>query len=142
MERVGGDMAVESLIDAAYDKACEDSRLGYFFDKPKPTIRQIKKRMYQYLSDAYGGPVQYEASQLKGVHLGMNLTDYQFDAFLEAFVITANDVNIEGDHLEDAILSMNRVRSDVTTGCTGWMELARKRIQADGLAAVYEKLGG
>lgn len=72
----------------------------------------------------------------------MNLTDYRFDAFLEAFILTAKDMNIVSDHLEDAILVMNRVRSDVTSGCTVRMELARKRIQTDGLAAVYEKLGG
>jgi truncated hemoglobin YjbI len=142
MERVGGDMAVESLIDASYDKAMEDSRLRYFFDKPKQKIRQIKQRMYQYMSGAYGGPVQYDASLLKGVHTNMNLTDYHFDAFLEAFVVTAKEMNIDGDSLEDAMIVMNRVRSDVTTGCTVRMELARKRIQQDGLAKVFERLGG
>ena len=142
MERVGGDMAVESLIDASYDKAVDDSRLKYFFDKPKQKIRQIKQRMYQYLSGAYGGPVQYDASLLKGVHTNMNLTDYHFDAFLEAFIATAREMNIDGDSLEDAVIVMNRVRSDVTTGCTVRMELARKRIQQDGLPKLYERLGG
>lgn len=142
MERVGGDMAVESLVESAYDKAVEDSRLRYFFDKPKQKIRQIKQRMYQYMSGAYGGPEQYDASQLRGVHINMNLTDYHFDAFLEAFVTTAKEMNIEADHLEDAMIVMNRVRSDVTTGCTVRTELARKRIQTDGLGKLYERIGG
>ena len=142
MERVGGDMAVESLMESAYDKACDDARVKYFFDKPKQKIRQIKQRMYQYLSGAYGGPVQYDASQLKGVHLNMNLTDYHFDAFLESFVTSAREMNIEGDALEDAMTVMNRVRVDVTTGCTVRMELARKRIQQDGMAKLYERIGG
>jgi truncated hemoglobin YjbI len=142
MERVGGDMAVESLIDASYDKAVDDTRLKYFFDKPKQKIRQIKQRMYQYLSGAYGGPVQYDASLLRGVHVNMNLTDYHFDAFLEAFVATAKEMNIDGDVLEDALIVMNRVRSDITTGCTVRMELARKRIQQEGLGKLYERLGG
>lgn len=142
MERVGGDMAVESLIDASYDKAVEDNRLRYYFDKPKQKIRQIKQRMYQYLSGAYGGPVQYDASLLKGVHTNMNLSDLHFDAFLEAFVITAKEMNIDGETLEDAQIVMNRVRSDVTTGCTVRMDLAKKRIQQDGLPKLYERLDG
>jgi truncated hemoglobin YjbI len=142
MDRIGGDMAVESLVDASYDKACEDARLKFFFDKPKQKIRQIKSRMYQYLSGTYGGPVQYDASQLRGVHVNMNISDYQFDAFLEAFAICAKEMNIEGDNLEDCMTVMNRQRGDITSGATVRMELARRRIATEGLSKVYERIGG
>ena len=137
MDRIGGDMAVESLVDAA-----EDSRLKFFFDKPKQKIRQIKQRMYQYMSDTFGGPVQYDASQLRGLHVNMNISDYQFDAFLEAFTICAKEMNIEGDNMEDCMTVLNRQRCEITSGATVRMELARRRIATDGLPKVFERIGG
>jgi len=142
MERIGGDMAVESLIDAVYDRAVEDSRMKFYFDKPKQKIRQIKQRMYQYLSGTFGGPVQYDGSQLRGVHVNMNIADYQFDAFMEAVASCAKEMNVEGEHLEDCITVMNRQRGEITSGATVRMELARRRIATDGLPKLFERIGG
>ena len=142
MERIGGDMAVESLIESVYDKAVDDLRMKFYFDKPKQKIRQIKQRMYQYLSGTFGGPVQYDGSQLRGVHVNMNIADYQFDAFMEAVATCAKEMNIEAENLEDCITVMNRQRGDITSGATVRMELARRRIANDGLGKLFERLGG
>ena len=140
IDRIGGDMAIESIIEAMYDRAMADSRTKSFFDKSKAKQRQIRSKMYQYISGAFGGPIQYDIKSLRPMHWSMNVTDYHFDTVLECFNEACNDYNVEPDTIDDALSVLNRVRADVCTGCTVRFEIARDQL-LNNRRALFEKLG-
>ncbi|KAF4749485.1 hypothetical protein FOZ62_031500, partial [Perkinsus olseni] len=140
--RLGGDMNLESLVENMYDRAVVDSRVQFFFNRDKATQRRIRMKMYQYLSGAFGGPVQYDPANLKPAHYNMNITNYHFDAILEILTRAAKEMNIDADTMDDMTQVVNGIRSDVTIGCTVRMEAARKKNETDGLDQLFMKLGG
>ncbi|KAF4660683.1 hypothetical protein FOL47_007051, partial [Perkinsus chesapeaki] len=118
LARLGGDMNLESLVENMYDRCVLDSRVQFFFNRDKATQRRIRMKMYQYLSGAFGGPIQYDPTHLKPAHYRMNITSYHFDAVV------------------------NGCRSDITIGCTVRMEAAKKKNDTEGLDQLFMKLGG
>jgi len=142
IERLGGDMNLETIIETMYDKSTEDTRTKFFFEKPKAKQRQIRSKMYQYLCGQFGGPVQYNAANLRPAHLNMNITDYHFDAVAERFAEACRELDVPHDDIEDAVVVLNKIRADITTGCTVRMELAMKKNKKDGKDQLYKRIGG
>ncbi|KAF4729376.1 hypothetical protein FOZ63_006307, partial [Perkinsus olseni] len=142
IERLGGDMNLETIVEGMYEKAQVDDRLKFFLDKGKQKVRQIKQKMYQLMCGALGGPTLYDLNKLKPAHYNMNITDYHFDAILACFADTCQEMDVDADTVDDACLVLNSVRSDITAGCTVRMELARRRSQVDGDDQLFTRLGG
>jgi len=142
LERFGGDQNLETVVEAMYDKCTEDTRVKFHFEKAKAKQRQIRRKMYQYLSGAFGGPMQYDLAQLRPAHYNMNITDYHFDVVAELLVKAAKDMAVDPEAIMDAQLVVCRVRADITTGCTVRMELAKKKNNTDGMDQLFQRLGG
>ncbi|EER00025.1 hypothetical protein Pmar_PMAR024501 [Perkinsus marinus ATCC 50983] len=140
VDRLGGDLSLEALVENMYDRAKADSRVRYFLEKGPAKQKHIRMKMYQYLSGAFGGAVQYDRELLKPAHYFMNITNYHFDALCDSLMEAAKEIGVDSETLDDVFLVVNRTRSDITTGCMVRMELARgQRGQGEGL---IEKLGG
>ncbi|KAF4664269.1 hypothetical protein FOZ61_000997 [Perkinsus olseni] len=142
VDRLGGDLSLEALVENMYERAKEDSRVRYFLEKGKAKQKQIRMKMYQYLSGAFGGPVQYDAKLLKPAHYFMNITNYHFDALCDSLVEAAKDIGVDSTTLDDVFLVVNRTRSDITTGCMVRMEIAKQEGEKGGRERLFEKLGG
>ncbi|KAF4741455.1 hypothetical protein FOZ63_007419, partial [Perkinsus olseni] len=56
IDRMGGDMSLETFVDFLYQSAVGDDRIRYYLDKGPAKLKQIQKKVYQYLSGAFGGP--------------------------------------------------------------------------------------
>ncbi|KAF4743795.1 hypothetical protein FOZ63_011121, partial [Perkinsus olseni] len=142
IERLGGDMNLETIVEGMYEKAQVDDRLKFFLDRGKQKVRQIKQKMYQLMCGALGGPTLYDLNKLKPAHYSMNITDFHFDAILACFADTCQEMDVDADTVDDACLVLNGVRSDITAGCTVRMELAKRRSQVDGDDQLFARLGG
>eukprot|EP00451_Oxyrrhis_marina_P012213 CAMPEP_0204315914 /NCGR_PEP_ID=MMETSP0469-20131031/5104_1 /ASSEMBLY_ACC=CAM_ASM_000384 /TAXON_ID=2969 /ORGANISM="Oxyrrhis marina" /LENGTH=1158 /DNA_ID=CAMNT_0051296633 /DNA_START=50 /DNA_END=3526 /DNA_ORIENTATION=+ len=142
IERYGGDMNLETVVESMYDKLVEDPRVRYHFEKAKAKQRQIRRKMYQYLSGAFGGPVQYDVKQMRPAHYNMNITDYHFDVVSELFQRASKENGVEAEAMMDAAVVVAKVRADVTTGCVVRMELAKKKNAQDGMDQLFQRLGG
>ncbi|KAF4669067.1 hypothetical protein FOL47_002717, partial [Perkinsus chesapeaki] len=142
MERLGGDMNLEALVESMFDKAMTDDRIKFFLDKGKAKVRNLKQKMYQFMSGAFGGPKQYDPAAIKPAHYNMNITDFHVDAMLDCFSDTCQEMDIDPDTIDDAIMVMNSVRSDITTGFALRRELAQKRDGQDGEDQLFARLGG
>jgi len=142
LDRFGGDLNLETVVNSMYDRCTQDSRVQFHFEQAVVKQRQMRRRMYQYLSGAFGGPVQYEVSQLRPVHFTMNITDYHFDVVADCFCDTASEMGVQEEVVKEAQEVINRVRADVTTGCTVRMELAKAKTEEEGVNQLFHRLGG
>ncbi|KAF4711059.1 hypothetical protein FOZ62_017255, partial [Perkinsus olseni] len=84
--------------------------------------------------------VQYNSADLKPAHYSLNLTNFHFDAFLEAMVAAAQQLELPEDVTDDALIIVNRVRTDVTTGYSIRREEAERRHQSEE-ESLYQRLG-
>ncbi|KAF4705502.1 hypothetical protein FOZ63_013315, partial [Perkinsus olseni] len=142
VERLGGDLNLESVVESLYERCQEDTRIKYFFDKGKSKARQVRIKMYQLLSGLFGGPVQYDTANLKPAHYSMNIRDYHFDTVLQLAQEVMGSMSLNGDAIDDALQIMNMVRPDITTGCSVRTELARRQGQVHGHDFLFSSLGG
>jgi len=126
IDRIGGEIVLETIVETVYSRFLEDVRLRAYFEKPERKIAQIKRRFYLFLLGYIGGKVSYDEANLKPAHYHLNITNYHFDAVLEIFdQIMLNDLKIHANATRDFISTIARVRADITTGYTIRSEIAR-----------------
>ncbi|KAF4671468.1 hypothetical protein FOL47_001520, partial [Perkinsus chesapeaki] len=142
LERIGGDSNLEAVVEGMYQYFVNDSRIKFHFEKNKSKERSITTKLYQFLSGAFGGLVQYEQENLKPAHYKMNISDYHFDAVLECFVKSAQELEeIDEDVIPDALRILNSVRSEIITGSRVRMDAAERKNNEDGVDELFKKLG-
>lgn len=91
-DRLGGQPAVEKVIDDFLRNVAGDTRISLFFtntDLPK-----LRARLIEQVCVATGGPCTYKGKDMKTVHKGMKVKDADFDALVEDLVqaLDANHV--------------------------------------------------
>ncbi|KAF4650832.1 hypothetical protein FOL47_000835 [Perkinsus chesapeaki] len=141
LERLGGEMNLEAVIETMYSGCLLDPRVKYFFSKDSSKMSHIKSKMVQLLTGMLGGPQLYPVDKLRAVHYGLNITDYQFDAVLENFQVAAGMMEVEATVLEDMLEVLRFTRSPITCGCTVRLEIARKKTESEGTEGLFSTLG-
>jgi truncated hemoglobin YjbI len=142
IDRLGGELLLETLVELAYARFVADSRLRAFFDLNARKVTTIKKRLLQFLIGYLGGKSNYDESNLKPAHYHMNITDYHLEAFLDIMKsVMEVDLKSHPNAVHDVIAALSKVRKDIVTGYTIRCELAR--INTDqGIEILFRKLGG
>ena len=126
IDRIGGEIVLETLIHSVYDRFLEDVRLRAFFEKSARKMDSIKRRFYQFLLGYIGGKVTYDESNLKPSHYHLNITNYHFDAAIENFeYVMLTQLKVHPNAVREFLSTISRVRTDVTTGYTIRSEVAR-----------------
>lgn len=84
-ERLGGDKSVVRIVDDFTKSALADPKVNFDRDgKVKLdalAVDQFKTRLADMISAAAGGPRRYTGKSMRDAHLGMGITDAEFDAF-------------------------------------------------------------
>ncbi|KAF4738434.1 hypothetical protein FOZ62_000618 [Perkinsus olseni] len=72
----------------------------------------------------------------------MNISDYHFDAVLECFVKSAEELEeIDEDVIPDSLRILNSVRSEIITGSRVRMDAAERRNNEDGVDELFRRIG-
>lgn len=142
IERLGGELVLETLVELSYMRFIDDSRLRAFFDLNPRKSALVKKRLLQFLIGFLDGKSSYDESNLKPSHYHLNITDYHLDAFLDTFrSVLQVDLKVAPGAVQDLIAALSKVRKDIVTGYTIRSELARINT-AQGMEVLFHKLGG
>jgi hemoglobin len=116
-EELGGEPGVKKIVDDLVAKAGADRRVDFSRGgKYKPTEEEVvvlKKKLIDQISDISGGPYKYTGKTMKAAHMGMGITNDQFDAFAEDF---------------KAVLETNKVKPEVITKVLDVVGSTRKDI--------------
>jgi hemoglobin len=76
-DRIGGQPAVATAVDALYRAILGDPRLaGYFKDVD---VALLKRHMVALLSQVLGGPEDYRGRALRAAHAGLGITGAGYD---------------------------------------------------------------
>ena len=83
-EAVGGERAVTAAVDKLYERAMEDPLLQVYFESAM--VPALKPRVARYLTFLFDGASSYEGPTIHQAHVGKDVTDLAFDAFVAALV--------------------------------------------------------
>ncbi|KAF4651942.1 hypothetical protein FOL47_011343 [Perkinsus chesapeaki] len=142
LERVGGEMNMESLVETMYSGCLADPRVKYYFALEPARMTNLKSKMAQVIVGISGGPSVYDLKRLRPIHYHMNITDYHFDSMLENLRVACEMTELAPELIRDVVEVAASVRSDITAGCTVRLEIARKKTESAGTDGLFAVLGG
>lgn len=95
-ERLGGEANVKKVIDDFVAAGATDTKVDFFrggkYKIDAAGVANLKKQLVDLVSQVSGGPYKYTGKSMKEIHLGMGITDAQFNA-LAAHLKTALEKN-------------------------------------------------
>lgn len=100
-ERLGGQAAVESIVNDFYDRVLNDQRVLHHFEDSDTT--ELRAHQVQFISAVTGGPVEYSGNDMRDAHKGMGITDTEFSV-VAAHLDAALAENGVSDADRDAVL--------------------------------------
>ena len=80
-DELGGQPAVEKLVDALVAEIHGDARINKLF--ANTDIPYFKARLVEQLCQATGGPCTYTGLSMEDAHSGLKITDKEFAQFVE-----------------------------------------------------------
>jgi hemoglobin len=92
---LGGTDGITKVVDAALAEIHGDLRINIFFEKTD--MADLRRLLIEQICAATGGPCEYTGRSMEEAHSGLNLTDADFDAFVDDLVRAMDSVKVPGD---------------------------------------------
>lgn len=91
-QRLGGAVGIEAVVDASLKHIHGDLRINIFFENTD--VPDLRRLLIEQICAASGGPCVYSGRSMEEAHSGMNLSDRDFDIFVEDLVAAMNEVKV------------------------------------------------
>jgi hemoglobin len=79
--RLGGEEALEAVVDDFYDRVLADEGLRPYFEDV--SMDELRDHQKQFLSAVTGGPVEWEGQDMDRAHAHLDITSEDFAAVAE-----------------------------------------------------------
>lgn len=106
------------IVDGLVDNAARDERIRRFFERIRgdtASIRALKQKLSDQLCEGSGGPCSYVGLDMRSAHLGMNLSDADFDAMIENLVVAMDSAGVPQREKDDVLAVVAPMRADIVT---------------------------
>jgi hemoglobin len=110
-ERIGGEQAVDSLVDVFYDRVLADEQLRPFF--AGVSMDSLRSMQREFFCAALDGPAHYTGRPLSEAHHGRGIETRHLRRFLDHLLDTLEERLAEDDVLE-VISRVNRYVGEIT----------------------------
>jgi hemoglobin len=91
-ERIGGEPAVRAAVDRFYERVLADPQLSGFFTET--SLPRLKAHQFAFLSQALGGPRQYDGASMREAHARFAIEQRHFDAVAAHLVETLRSFGV------------------------------------------------
>ena len=92
---LGGTDGITKVVDAALAEIHGDLRINIFFEKTD--MADLRRLLIEQICAATGGPCEYTGRPMEEAHSGLNLTDADFDAFVDDLVRAMDSQKVPKD---------------------------------------------
>ena len=75
---IGGEAAIETIVEDFYDRVLADNRLVGFFEGMD--MNELRTHQVQFISSVAGGPVEYTGDEMRAAHRHLDISEEDFDA--------------------------------------------------------------
>jgi truncated hemoglobin YjbI len=114
-DRIGGDKAMDVLVDDFYRRVLQDDFVSRFFDDVDMEAQRLKQK--SFLAMVFGGPYPYTGKDLRSAHKRLidefGLTDAHFDRVLKHFRDTVIEAQLPEPEVNGLCEILEGFRDDV-----------------------------
>jgi hemoglobin len=94
-KQLGGREGIALVVDDFVANVVADDRINARFKAlPAPAVFKLKSNLADQICDATGGPCAYIGRDMKTTHKGMNITEAEWNATVEALVKALDKNNV------------------------------------------------
>ena len=111
-DRLGGELAIDALTKAFYDRVLVDIDLKPFFEDTP--MEKLLAMQHEFLCAALGGPVTYTGKPLAYVHQGRGIKTQHFAKFVQHLLETLRDFGVSDEDADEVISRLNRRANEIT----------------------------
>lgn len=112
--RIGGDPAVDVVVDAFYSRVTSDPRISRFFENTD--MDHLKKMQKQFFAKAFGGPDSYTGTDVRTAHerlVADGLNGSHFDIVAEHLLGVLKDFQVDPPIIDEIMEIVGSTRVDV-----------------------------
>jgi hemoglobin len=113
-DRLGGQEAVDTVVETFYRKVLTDDRISDFFDDTDMEEQIAKQK--SFLSMVFGGPANYSGLEMREAHKHLvkrGLNGDHVDAVIELLGSSLKDHGVTDDDVSEVAKIAESVRDDV-----------------------------
>lgn len=113
-QKLGGQSAVDAVVETFYRRILTDERVMDFFDDIDMDEQIAKQKAF--LTMVFGGPVVYSGKDMRDGHrhlVARGLNDAHVDAVVELLAASLAEHGVHADDIEEVARIANSVRGDV-----------------------------
>jgi hemoglobin len=119
-DRLGGEPAVTAVIDDFVARAAGDPKVNFTrkgtdteWEPTAKNVALLKKRLVQLVSAVSGGPLKYEGRDMKSAHMGMKITDAEFNALAGHLKATLDKFKVPEAEQQELLGIIGGTRKDI-----------------------------
>lgn len=113
-EKLGGQKAVDTVVETFYRKVLVDDRISDFFDDVDMDHQIVKQKAF--LTMVFGGPANYTGKDMREGHkhlVARGLNDSHVDAVIELLGAALKEHGVSDSDISEVAAIANSVRDDV-----------------------------
>ena len=116
-DRLGGVYAIATVVDAFIDRIMEDPRLNAN-PKVNEAHHRVSRAGFKYLVTemacwATGGPQQYTGRSMRDSHASLDITEEEWQAFMEDFEQTLEQFQVPQTEREELTAIVESTKADI-----------------------------
>lgn len=107
-DRLGGNNAINAIVDDFVNKIISDIRINKKFAKSDPT--RFITNLKDFICVITGGPCKYNGNDMKSAHKGMGVTEGEFNALFEDLVMTLDKLKIPTNEINELLVALAKYK--------------------------------
>ena len=114
--RVGGKKNIQGVVDEFITIVSADTRINKFFAeaaKDPKRLKALNKNLVDQLCEATGGPCKYKGKDMKAAHLGMGVSEADFNALVEDLVKALDKFNVGETEKSEILAALGPMKGDI-----------------------------
>ncbi len=113
-ERLGGYDAISAVCDDLISRLMKDSQLGRFWaHRGSDGLAREKQLLIDFLCAAAGGPLHYRGRDMKPTHVGMCISDSDWELFISHLNATIEKFDVPATETKELLAFIESTRADI-----------------------------
>lgn len=113
-DRLGGQPAIEAVVDQFIQNVAGDDRINSFF--AKTDADNLARLLVEQICQASGGPCTYSGRDMKTTHAGLGIKDEHFGALVEDLIAALDQFKVPEREKNELLGLLGPMQSDIVEG--------------------------
>jgi len=113
-ERIGGYDAIAAATDDLLERLTADPEIGYYWAGHSiDSMKRDRQLIVDFLCEALGGPVIYRGRDMKLSHVGLGISERDWEVFMNHTVATLEHFQVPEPERSEFLAAADSLKDDI-----------------------------